>query len=458
MNREAVSGLVQLMAAAAPPGRPHLDDADRRRLRSLTHRLIAARPDAAAEHDRFLAIGTRGLALPAAALTERLRDATVLVTGGTGCIGSALLRELAAFGPGRLVSVSRGVTGSRADESVEYAHADISNRDALVSVVEAVRPSVIFHVAAQRDPGLAETEVHRTLSTNILGTRNVLSAAAAAAVPQVVYASTGKALRPYSPDMYTASKRAAEWITTEAARAGGLLCSAARFTHVVDNSIIYRRLLGWAADPDATIRLHSPDIAFYAQSARESAQLLLLALLGARRGELRVHAITDLGWPVSLLDLTLSVLGRRIGETGASDLPPVYFSGYDAGYEEVPFPGLYDPLTAGDVSPLLNAFEAAAATGSPSPQADAFRLELARDPRPHTLLAALVGACERTREPDLLRRAMNKLSWALLDTTLRAAPGTALARSAALAKAHWDTMGADHRRVLEMISDSAGAP
>ena len=477
MSSEAVSGIVQLMRAAAPPGLPHLNEPSRRRLRDLTRSLITAKPDATAEHDRFLAIGTRDLKLPAAELTESLHGATILVTGGTGCIGAALLKELAVFGPDRLVSVSRGVMpspppaspgpagstgpagspGEAGQERVEYLHADIRDRDALVSVVEAVRPSVIFHVAAQRDPGLAEVEVYRTLSTNILGTRNVLSAAAAAGVPQVVYASTGKALRPFSPDMYTASKRAAEWITTEAARAGDLLCSAARFTHVVDNSIIYRRLLDWAADPAAAIRLHSPEIAFYAQSARESAQLLLLAFLGARRGELRVHAITDLGWPVCLLDLALAVLGRASATMADGETPPVYFSGYDAGYEEVPFPGLYDPQTAGDVSPLLNSFETAAVTESPSPQADAFKLELARGPRPHTTFSALVGACDRTREPDLLRREMNKLSWALLDTTLRAAPGPALARSAVLAKAHWDTMSADHRQVLEMISDLAGA-
>ena len=36
--------------------------------------------------------------------------ATVLVTGGTGCIGSTLMAQVAARGPGRLVSVSRGIT------------------------------------------------------------------------------------------------------------------------------------------------------------------------------------------------------------------------------------------------------------------------------------------------------------------------------------------------------------
>jgi hypothetical protein len=452
MNKP-VSPIIQLMRAAAPPGQPALDEDSRQCLRTLTCALIEAKPDAVTEHERFLAIAARGLDLPAADLRDRLRGATVLVTGGTGCIGSTLLAELARCEPGRLVSVSRGVTtGWPRLPHADYRRQDVRDATGLAALVAEVRPDVIFHVAAQRDPGLAETEVHRTLSTNILGTRNVLAAAASAGVPQVVYASTGKALRPYSPDMYTASKRAAEWIASEAAANGELLCSAARFTHVIDNSIIYRRLRGWAGDPGATIRLHSPDIAFYAQSALESAQLLLLAFLGARPGELRVHAITDLGWPVCLLDLTLAVLAR------ASEPPPVYFSGYDAGYEEVPFPGLYDPMTAGDVSPLMNVFETAAATDSPSPEVDAFRLELAGDCKPRALLAGLSAACDRTSEPTHLRREMNQLSWSLLDTALRAAHRDSLARSAVLAKAHWDTMGRVNQQVLEMISDLAGAP
>ena len=46
---------------------------------------------------------------------------------------------------------------------------------------------------------------------------------------------------------------------------------------------------------------------------------------------------------------------------GPSLVTPIYISGYDRGYEPIPFPGLYDPLTAGEVSPLLSAFEAAKA-------------------------------------------------------------------------------------------------
>ena len=361
-----VSEIIGRMRDVAPPGQSSLDDTTLGQLRDLTQALIAAKTGAAEEHARFLAIRERGLCLPEEALSARLRDATVLVTGGTGCIGSMLISQLAARHAGRLVSVSRDVSDAYPRHAdAEYRYADVRDRAAMDALLREVQPDLVFHVAAQRDPGLAETEVHRTVSTNVLGTRTVLTAAAEAGVPQVVCASTGKALRPYSPDMYTASKRAAEWVASGVAASSDMLVSAGRFTHVLDNSIIYQRLLSWADEADdGVIRLHSPDIAFYVQSALESAQLLLLACAGAERGEFRVYAISDLGWPVSLMDLALAVLARSGSAT------PIYVSGYDRGYEEIPFPGLYDPMTAGDVSPLLNAFEAGAGVGSPCPMVD----------------------------------------------------------------------------------------
>jgi nucleoside-diphosphate-sugar epimerase len=440
--------IVGMMRAAAAPGQQSLDEAVLRQLESLTESLIAAKAGAPEEYRRFRAIGQRALCQPDEQLDQWLRGAVVLVTGGTGCIGSTLMAQLARRCPGRLVSVSRGITaGGPRLPGAEYLQADIRDRPHLDALMGDIRPDVVFHVAAQRNPGLAEQEVHRTVTTNVLGTRNVLAAAGDAGVAQVVCASTGKALRPYSPDVYAASKRAAEWLASSAS-AGGLRCSAARFTHVVDNSIIHQRLKAWARG--GVVRLHSPEIAFYIQSALESAQLLLIAGLSAVRDEFLVHAITDLGWPVSLLDLAVAVLA----ETGSA--APIYISGYDRGYEEIPFPGLYDPATAGEVSPLLNAFEAARVIPSACPRVDAFPLEMMPDPEPGKLLAALDDACAATGEPHVVRAALDELSWSLLDVTLRAAPTRALARSAALADPHRGGLSREHQRLLDAIRRDAG--
>lgn len=455
-----VCEVIEAMERAVPARKASLNAADVVRLRELTTELAAARPEATAEYARFLGVRQRALCLPAAELRERLGGATVLVTGATGCIGSMLMSQLARFGPGRLVGVSRGVTGGwPLQPGARYLVGDARDRDRMDQVIGQVRPDVIFHVAAQRSPALAEADVHRTVTTNVLGTRNVLAAAAAAGVPQVVCASTGKALRPYSPETYTASKRAAEWVAASAA-SGELLVSAARFTHVIDNSIVYSRLLDWAdagtggrtgqeGGQDAVVRLHGPSIAFYVQSALESAQLLLLACVGARPRELRVHAITDLGWPVCLIDVALGVLASKRSRT------PVYISGYDPGYEEVAFPGLYDPATAGDVSPLMNAFESAALADSPCPMVDAFKLEMRQNTVSSKLLAALDGVCRRTRDGGQIRAALDELSWSLLDAALGAVKGTAVDRSARLICPHQATMTPVHRRVADAIRSHA---
>lgn len=443
--------IIEEMRAAVAPGQQDLDAASVARLRELTASLVAARRDEAlVEYERFLSVIKREICLPKQRLAERLDDAVILVTGGTGCVGSTLIAQLAALRPARIVSVSRGVTrGWPRHPGAEYVRADVRDRARFDALIGEIRPDVIFHVASQRDPGLAEALVHHTVTTNVLGTRNVLEAAAAAGTGHVVCASTGKALRPFSPDIYTASKRVAEWVAFGFAASGALSCSAVRFTHVADNSIIHQRLQDWAAS-SAVIRLHSPQIAFYVQSAVESAQLLLLASLDARPGRLQIRAISDLGWPVSLLDLTLGVLAAR------DSAAPVYISGYDPGYEEVPFPGLYDPATAGELSPLLNAFEASAVMPSECPMTDAFDAGFAPQPRAGELFGTLDAVCGQSDDPEQVRAALRELSWALLDATLAAAPQRALTRAASMAERHAATLTADHRQILQTIQNRAG--
>jgi nucleoside-diphosphate-sugar epimerase len=443
------SEIISAMREAAPPGQHQLDGRVLGELRSLTQALIAARPDAGEEYARFLALGRRGIAVPGAELAEWLGGATVLVTGGTGCIGSALMAQIARLRPARLVSVSRGLNnGWPRPDGAEYTHADIRDASALNAVFAEVRPDAVFHLAAQRDPGLAECEVHRTVTTNVIGTRNVIAASEETGVSRLVFASTGKALRPYSREVYTASKRAAEWLMADAARRGEVTCAAARFTHVIDNSIIHQRLLGWCGG--GVIRLHAAGILFYAQSALESAQLLLTAGLSVRSEELWAHAITDLGWPVSLLDLALGVVARTGSEA------PVYFSGYDPGYESKPFPGLYDPLTAGEVSPLLSAFEAVHVQQVPGRVTDAFPLQFAPGDQLAASLLAVQDACA-AGDDAAVRAALDVLSWWLLDAMLQRVPREALTRVAALTARFEDELSPTYGRILAAVRRYGGA-
>jgi hypothetical protein len=192
-------------------------------------------------------------------------------------------------------------------------------------------------------------------------------------------------------------------------------------------------------DPDAVIRLHAHDAAFYAQSALESARLLMLAALDPAPGQLQIHAITDLDWPIGLLDLTLGVLAQ----TGSR--APVYFSGYDPGYEAVSFPGLYDPVQAGDVSPLINALEAAAVTPA-HPSTDTFAMLAA--PGAAKIIDDFLAV--RTRA------GLSELSWALLDLTIQNADTSSLTRTATLAQRRAADLRPEHSRTLAAIRARLG--
>jgi nucleoside-diphosphate-sugar epimerase len=456
---EDASALLDALRCAVPEGVATIGGPGLDRLRELTAQLVDLRPDAVDELERFRRVRERGFDLPAGELADWLGGRTVLVTGGTGCIGSKLVEHLAGLRPGRLVSVSRGYT--RAAQPVpgaDYLYADVRDRARLDEVFSAVRPHVVFHVAAQRSPAQAEIEVARTVGTNVLGTRNVLEAAVAHGVADVVCASTGKALRPYSPDIYAASKRVAEWLAARAAASCSIRFAATRFTHVVDNSIVARRIENWC--DEGVIRLHSPNINFYVQSALESVQLLLSAGLDCHPGRLRLHALRDLGWPVNLLDLALGMLA----ETGSDS--PIYLSGYEPGYEEVPFPGLYDPRTAGDLSPLINAFEAVGAVPGHCDAADAFDLPAPCCDTPVLVaLARVEAACleapdDPAQDPaaqQRVRAALDELSWALLDNTLHDLPKEQLARAVRLASARHDALNPVNSRILAALRAAEAA-
>src|ERR1700722_13765840 len=120
-----VPEIIMRMRAAAPEGRQCLSHPESRKLADLTQALLAAKPDALREYSRFLAIGRRSIGLPRAELEASLPGKSVLVTGGTGCIGSALLAQLVGLRPRRLVSVSRGHAGGPRIDVAEYVRADV---------------------------------------------------------------------------------------------------------------------------------------------------------------------------------------------------------------------------------------------------------------------------------------------------------------------------------------------
>lgn len=395
----------------------------------------------------YLAVRRRGIEVPEDLLRERLAGRTVVVTGASGCIGTELVSHLGACEPERIVGLSLD-EGPR-HPVVRHHRMDLRDGPALTALLRRIRPDVVFHLAAQRDPALAERAVRLTVGSNVLATRALIAACAEAGVEQLVYASAGRAALPYSGSVGAQSKRVGEWLVADAAARGEVAASAARFGHVVDNSIVLERFRQGCARGEA-LRVHRTDAAFPVHSARECAQLLLVAALAPADRRFRVHALRDPGWPVNVLDLAVGVIAEQ-------GIPvPVHEVGPEPGYAEDGYPGLYDPDRSVDVSPLINGLEAYRAGPSASPDADSVPLPL-RLPEPlRRSVAELAGLCARTRDEAAVRDALDALCWELLRADLHSAPVAAVRALAVRTEPFWPRMTERQLRIDALVRERAG--
>jgi len=101
---------------------------------------------------------------------------SVLVTGGTGALGYHLLSILTA---------AKGEQHSFSDESpfpwqrwnhVQYHTGNLLNYKEVLEVLRKTRPSEVYHLASQSSVGMSYLKPYETLSTNLLGTQNLLEA------------------------------------------------------------------------------------------------------------------------------------------------------------------------------------------------------------------------------------------------------------------------------------------
>src|SRR5580700_1971560 len=120
--------------------------------------------------------------------------AKVLVTGGAGFIGAHLVGRLVERGD-EVVVLDNMKRGRRENLAVHVASGrvrvvedDIRRFDALPAAVRGC--DVVFHLAAQSNVMGAVTDPDYSITTNVLGTFNVLRSAAEAHVPRVVFASS----------------------------------------------------------------------------------------------------------------------------------------------------------------------------------------------------------------------------------------------------------------------------
>lgn len=127
-------------------------------------------------------------------------NGTLLITGGTGSFGNAVLRRFLDTDIGEIRIFSRDEKKQH-DMRLSYRNAklkfyigDVRNFSSLRDAMTGV--DYVFHAAALKQVPSCEFYPMEALQTNAVGTENVMDAAIAAGVPNVVALSTDKAAYP----------------------------------------------------------------------------------------------------------------------------------------------------------------------------------------------------------------------------------------------------------------------
>ena len=127
------------------------------------------------------------------------RDRSVLVTGGTGLLGSWLVKQLIEGGSNVVCLVRDWVpqselVRSRRIEQVNTVRGDVIDHELIERTLGEYEVEVVFHLAAQTIVGIANRNPVSTFSTNIEGTWSLLEACRRSPkVLSIVVASSDKA-------------------------------------------------------------------------------------------------------------------------------------------------------------------------------------------------------------------------------------------------------------------------
>jgi UDP-glucose 4-epimerase len=122
-----------------------------------------------------------------------------VVTGGAGFIGSHLVDALAARGDEVLVlddfsSGKRENLAGALEAGVSVTELDVADAQAVFEAIEGFAPESVFHLAAQIDVRRSMADPGFDARLNVVGTVNVLEAAARADVSRLLFTSTGGAI------------------------------------------------------------------------------------------------------------------------------------------------------------------------------------------------------------------------------------------------------------------------
>lgn len=252
---------------------------------------------------------------------------TLLITGGTGSFGNAVLRrflhteikEIRVFS--RDEKKQEDMRIELKNDKVKFYIGDVRNYDSLDMAMKGV--DFVFHAAALKQVPSCEFYPMEAVQTNVLGAANVLNAAVANQVEKVIVLSTDKAVYPINAmgmskalmeKLMIAKSRLTDQRKTK-------LCGT-RYGNVMGSRGSVIPLFVKQIKEGTPLTVTDPNMTRFLMSLDDAVDLVVYAFNNARQGDIFVQkapasTIGDLALAVRELfdtDNVIKVIGTRHGE------------------------------------------------------------------------------------------------------------------------------------------------
>ncbi len=246
------------------------------------------------------------------------KDKVILVTGGTGSIGSEIVKQLLAHSPKTIRIFSRDESKQfymqqelKEYNNIRYLIGDIRDKNRLKYAAEGV--DYIFHAAALKHVPSCEYNPLEAVKTNVIGVQNIIEVAIENNVSKVIAISTDKVVNPLNT--MGATKLLSEKLIGAANYYKGnrdITFSCVRFGNVMGSRGSVIPLFMEQIEKNIPLTVTHKDMTRFMMSIPQAAELVLKAAEYSRGGEVFVLKMPTL----KIIDLARVLIDMYEQETG----------------------------------------------------------------------------------------------------------------------------------------------
>jgi FlaA1/EpsC-like NDP-sugar epimerase len=245
------------------------------------------------------------------------KDKKILITGAAGTVGREIVKQLVSFEPTELRLMDNNETEMFfLMEEYEKGNVfcflgDIRDRDKLEKLSKDV--DIIIHCAAFKHVYLSEYNPFDVVQTNIIGVENVIRAATACNVKQVLFTSSDKAVNP--TNVMGTSKLMGERLMTAASAVrndSSTIFSSTRFGNVLGSRGSVVPLFMKQIRNGGPVTVTDKRMTRFVMTIKEAARLVLQSVMISKGGEVFVTKMPVVRIP-DLAEVMIKLLAPKYG-------------------------------------------------------------------------------------------------------------------------------------------------